>query len=141
MKKISIILTVGMLTLLSISCVQAAEEKYKSTINMQGGTTLTGSGRDFKYEKHKIAIKPTELGFAYYNTYNRVDITLQRKGLFGYGDKKTVTAKLSEVGKTYSYEMGSHSKGKFRYVFFTNTNHQPWAGVIKADPVYMYSYE
>lgn len=142
-RKSLIILTVlSVIAILSpITIALAAEQREKSNLIMSAGTTLTGAGRNYNYKNHKISLYPTYLEYAYYNTYNRVDITIAKKGLLGYSDKKTVTAKIYSINKTYTYEMGAQGKGTFRYRFYTGTNYQPWSGYIKADPVYMYSYE
>ena len=144
-KSILSLLCVVTCGILFIGNVSAAEERFVSTLEMPGGSTLVGQTRTGKFDYHKISLYPTTLVFSKTDTNGndmfQVDITLQRKSLLTWSDFKMQAAKLYKTNTTYSYNMGNAGSGKFRYTFYTGNASTYYGQELVANPVYIYTYE
>lgn len=127
----------------SCAIVNAAEQREKSSLYMNGGETVTGKARDYNYKYHKIELYPVRLGYleGEIGMYNKLYVRLEKKGLLFYSNKgETTITGINTLNKKYGYNFGNQGSGKVRYVFNTGSK-TDWWGLIEADPVYMYSYE
>ncbi len=141
--KIIAILSIMVILFSTVLIVNAAEQREKSSLFMNGGETVTGKTRNYNYKKHKIEFYPVRLGFleGEISTYNKLYIRLEKKGLVFYSNKGETTIQgIEKLNQKYGYNFGNQGTGKFRYVFNTGSKYD-WYGTIEADPVYMYSYE
>lgn len=132
-KKILLVMVGICLAIVTLTCSRAYAQStsYGTYLSMDAHSTCTGSMREFYQRNHQISIVPVEIDWGTI----KLNIKLYRKGLFTSSAVYTLnSAKLSEIGHTYTYYMGNHDTGKFYYFFSGDSP-------IYAEPVTLTSYD
>lgn len=111
-KFVGAIATIGTIAVLTIPALASS---YTSSLTMSANSTSTGSDRAYTGGTHHIAM--TIKSIIWEEVGNKVQITLQHRGLFGIHSSVHTTTSPNMKSGTHTMYMGTHEEGEYRYYF------------------------